>query len=29
MVGLIDRPEHITSQWFKDEGDVIISTGRP
>ena len=27
MVGLIDRPEHITSQWFKDEGDVIILLG--
>ena len=22
MVGLIERPEHITTQWFKDEGDV-------
>jgi phosphoribosylformylglycinamidine synthase len=29
MVGLIDRPEHITSQWFKDEGDVIILLGDP
>jgi phosphoribosylformylglycinamidine (FGAM) synthase-like enzyme len=27
MVGLIDRPEHITSQWFKDEGDVILLLG--
>jgi len=27
MVGLIDRPEHITTQWFKDEGDVIILLG--
>jgi phosphoribosylformylglycinamidine (FGAM) synthase-like enzyme len=27
MVGLIDKPEHITSQWFKDEGDVVILLG--
>ena len=27
MVGLIERPEHITTQWFKDEGDVIILLG--
>jgi len=27
MVGLIDRPEHITTQWFKDEGDAIILLG--
>src|SRR4030095_3957406 len=24
MVGLIDREEHVTTQWFKDEGDVVI-----
>ena len=24
MVGLIDDERHITTQWFKDEGDVII-----
>jgi len=28
MVGLIDKPEHITSQWFKDEGDAIILLGQ-
>jgi phosphoribosylformylglycinamidine synthase len=27
MVGLIDKEEHITTQWFKDEGDVIILVG--
>jgi phosphoribosylformylglycinamidine (FGAM) synthase-like enzyme len=27
MVGLIDKAEHITTQWFKDEGDVIILLG--
>src|SRR5215469_9589435 len=27
MVGLIDSEEHITTQWFKDVGDVIIITG--
>src|SRR5687768_13526060 len=29
MVGLIERPEHITTQWFKDAGDVIILLGAP
>jgi phosphoribosylformylglycinamidine synthase len=24
MAGLIEKPEHITTQWFKDEGDAII-----
>ena len=28
MVGLIDNPEHITSQWFKDDGDAIILLGQ-
>src|SRR5206468_5835395 len=28
MVGLIERPEHVTTQWFKDEGDAIILLGR-
>ena len=28
MVGLIEKPEHITSQWFKDEGDAIILLGQ-
>jgi phosphoribosylformylglycinamidine synthase len=29
MVGLIEKPEHITTQWFKDEGDAIILLGDP
>jgi phosphoribosylformylglycinamidine synthase subunit PurL len=28
MVGLIDDEKHITTQWFKDEGDVIILVGQ-
>ena len=27
MVGLIDDEKHITTQWFKKEGDVIILVG--
>jgi phosphoribosylformylglycinamidine synthase len=27
MVGLIDKAAHITTQWFKDEGDAIILLG--
>ncbi len=27
MVGLIDKPEHITTQWFKDAGDIILLVG--
>ena len=27
VVGLIEKPEHITTQWFKDEGDTIILLG--
>src|SRR5256885_4570250 len=27
MGGLIEKPEHITTQWFKDEGDAIILLG--
>ena len=27
MVGLIDDEKHITTQWFKDAGDVIILVG--
>jgi phosphoribosylformylglycinamidine synthase len=27
LVGLIDKPEHITTQWFKDEGDVVVLLG--
>src|SRR5262245_43857930 len=27
MVGLIDDEKHITTQWFKDDGDVVILVG--
>ncbi|HKS04159.1 MAG TPA: phosphoribosylformylglycinamidine synthase subunit PurL, partial [Chthoniobacterales bacterium] len=27
MVGLIDDESHITTQWFKDDGDIIILVG--
>src|SRR5256884_416783 len=27
MVGLIDKEEYITTQWFKDEGDMLILVG--
>ncbi len=27
MVGLIEKAEYITTQWFKDEGDVILLLG--
>ncbi len=27
MVGLIEKEEHITTQWFKNEGDEIILIG--
>jgi phosphoribosylformylglycinamidine synthase len=27
MVGLIEKAEHITTQWFKDEGDEIVLLG--
>jgi phosphoribosylformylglycinamidine synthase len=27
MVGIIEKPEHITTQWFKDDGDIIIVLG--
>src|SRR6184192_893908 len=27
MVGLIDEEKHITTQWFKNEGDVIVLVG--
>ena len=27
LVGLIEKREHITTQWFKDESDVIILLG--
>src|SRR5437016_6210834 len=29
MVGLIEKEEHITTQWFKNAGDVIILIGVP
>jgi phosphoribosylformylglycinamidine synthase II len=27
VVGLVDKPEHVTTQWFKDDGDAIILLG--
>ncbi len=27
MVGLIDKEEHITTQWFKNDGDTIVLVG--
>ncbi len=27
LVGLIEKPEHVTTQWFREEGDVIILLG--
>jgi len=27
MVGLIDKAEYVTTQWFKDEGDAILLLG--
>lgn len=27
MVGQIEKPEHITTQWFKNEGDEVILLG--
>ena len=29
MVGIIQKAEHITTQWFKDEGAAIILLGEP
>jgi phosphoribosylformylglycinamidine synthase len=29
VVGIIEKPEHVTTQWFKDEGDAIILLGEP
>ena len=29
VVGLIADPAHITTQWFKDEGDAILLLGEP
>ena len=28
MVGLIDEEQHITTQWFKNDGDVVILVGQ-
>lgn len=28
MVGLIDKEKHITTQWFKNDGDAIILVGQ-
>ncbi len=27
VVGIVEKPEHVTTQWFKDEGDTIILLG--
>ncbi|MGB7748734.1 MAG: phosphoribosylformylglycinamidine synthase subunit PurL [Verrucomicrobiia bacterium] len=27
MVGIIEKPGHVTTQWFKDEGDAIVLLG--
>jgi phosphoribosylformylglycinamidine synthase len=27
VVGLIEKAEHITTQWFKDEGDAVVLLG--
>ena len=27
MVGIVEKLEHVTTQWFKDEGDAIILLG--
>ncbi len=29
MAGLVEQREHITTQWFKDEGDAILLLGAP
>jgi phosphoribosylformylglycinamidine synthase len=29
VVGVVEKPEHVTTQWFKDEGDAIILLGEP
>jgi phosphoribosylformylglycinamidine synthase subunit PurL len=28
VVGIVEKPEHVTTQWFKDEGDAIILLGQ-
>jgi phosphoribosylformylglycinamidine synthase II len=27
VVGIVEKPEYITTQWFKDEGDAIVLLG--
>jgi phosphoribosylformylglycinamidine synthase len=27
VVGIVEKPEYVTTQWFKDEGDIIILLG--
>ncbi|MBL9134434.1 MAG: phosphoribosylformylglycinamidine synthase subunit PurL [Verrucomicrobiales bacterium] len=29
LVGLVEKPEYVTTQWFKDEGDTILLLGEP
>ncbi len=29
VVGVIENPDHVTTQWFKDEGDAILLLGEP
>jgi phosphoribosylformylglycinamidine synthase subunit PurL len=29
VVGIVEKAEHVTTQWFKDEGDAIILLGAP
>src|ERR1700691_4333064 len=29
VVGIVEKAEHITTQWFKDEGDAVILLGEP
>jgi phosphoribosylformylglycinamidine synthase subunit PurL len=29
VVGIVEKPEHVTTQWFKDKGDAIVLLGAP
>ncbi|HWD94738.1 MAG TPA: phosphoribosylformylglycinamidine synthase subunit PurL [Verrucomicrobiae bacterium] len=29
VVGIVEKAEHVTTQWFKDDGDAIILLGEP
>ena len=29
VVGMIEKPEYVTTQWFKDKGDAIVLLGEP